>query len=59
MVRPGGFRKPAAQYDFLLSHLASPPLPLMESGKIISEIVAIVDKVTRKADRLVFNTTTN
>ncbi|KAF0747565.1 YqaJ domain-containing protein, partial [Aphis craccivora] len=34
-------------------------VPLMESGKIMSEILAIVDKVTRKADRLVFNTTTN
>lgn len=34
-------------------------VPLMESGKIMSEIIAIVDKVTRKADRLVFNTTTN
>jgi len=31
----------------------------MESGKIMSEILAIVDKVTRKADRLVYNTPTN
>lgn len=34
-------------------------VPLMKSGKIMSEILATVDKVTRKADRLVYNTTTN
>lgn len=31
----------------------------MERGKIMSEITAVVDKITLKADRLVFNTTTN
>lgn len=34
-------------------------VPLMESGKMMDEIISIVDKVTRKADRLVFNNTTN
>lgn len=32
-------------------------VPLIKSGQIISEIIAIVDKVTRKANHLVFNTT--
>lgn len=31
----------------------------LKSGKIMSEIIAIIEKVTRKADLLVFNTTTN
>lgn len=34
-------------------------VPLMENRNILSEIIAIVDKVVRKADRLVYNITTN
>lgn len=61
-----------APYHVLGSHLNCRPayctrsntneknnVPLMESGKIMSEIIAIVDKVVRKADCLVYNTTTN
>lgn len=61
-----------AQYHVLGSHVNCRPayctrsnteekinVPLIESGKIMSEITAIVDKVTRKADRLIYNTTTN
>lgn len=40
---------------YMVIHERKNNVPLIESGKTKSEIIAIVDKVTRKADYLVFN----